>query len=219
MKELKYKYGFAGFEPYSQPVLEDDEGNIYSRTVAGLGWPSEKPGALVVVAEELTQSVFGKASLHVMSIEESWDIDELLVKSQEAKSVFKFEQLFANRHKRDQIRYLTDFNHRQARMRNREVYARLPVFWSSSGSIATHLQMAKLALSPESKFLYLGEHQRIASVLSEVLADKIHSLTDSDEPLLAAFAFAVAFLMAHPFRMDSVQPPKKQWDMWELLRD
>ena len=219
MKELKYKHGYAGIESYSQPVLEDDEGNIYSRTVAGLGWPSEKPGALVVVAEELPQSDFGKASLHVMSIEASWDIDELLVKSQEAKSVFKFEQLFANRHKRDQIRYLTEFNHNQARMRNREVHTRLPVFWSPSGSITTHLQMAKRALSPESKFLYLGEHQRIASALSEILADKIHSLTDSDEPLLAAFAIAVAFLMAHPFRMDSVQPSKKQWDMWELLRD
>ena len=219
MKEIKYKYDYAGFGSYSQPALEDDEGNMYSRTVAGLGWPSEHPGTLVVVAEELPQSGFGKASLHVMSIDESWDIDALLVRSQEAKSVFKFEQLFANRHNRNQIRYLTEFNHDQARMRNREVHTRLPVFWSSSGSIATHLQMAKRALSPESKFLYLGEHQRIASALSEILADKIHSLTDSDEPLLAAFAFAAAFLMAHPFRIDLVPPPKKKWDMWELLRD
>ena len=219
MKELKYKYGYAGFESCPQPVLEDDEGNIYSRTVAGLGWPAEKPGALVVVAEELPRSNFDKAPLHVMSIDESWDIDELLVKSQEANSVFKFEQLFTNRHKRDQIRYLTEFNHRQARMRNREVHTRMPVFWSSSGNITTHLQMAKRALSPENKILYLGEHQRIASVLSEILADRIHSLTDSDEPLLAAFGFAVAFLMVHPFRMDLVQPPKKKWDMWELLGD
>ena len=214
MENLEYRQVWVGdrnlklleqkFQDYHKDYITNCR--ILSQTVCGLGWPSEKPGALVVVGEELAAHPY-RPGLHVLLAEERQDITELLRLHLEAKHNLKFEETFTDRSNGPAMRFLAQFNHFEQGKSGKQISVRNAPFFDEDGSIFSQLATVKLLIATGDKRLHFSDHPRIAAALGEVEAEKLHALKSGDAQLLAALGYAVAYLQGYPFQ---VELPKKK---------
>lgn len=114
MKQLQYRDVFVG-EGYKNLLEEatlnaagDKDSRIFARTVAAVGWPSDKPGGFVVVGETLTSHPF-PSELVVLDVFESPDTQELLNHHVEAQVALKFDDAFADTTNGPMRRFLVQY--------------------------------------------------------------------------------------------------------------
>lgn len=222
MKKLKYRDVFVGdgyksmLEEEFFNAAEDTDGRIFARTVAAVGWPSDKPGGFVVVGEGLTSHPF-PTELIVLDVYETHDTQELLNHYIEAKVELKFDDAFADMTNGPMRRFLVQYNDIARVHKRREVSLRQPSFWEEDARITHYLQACKLMLTTGDKHLHLEGHQRIAAALGDISYERLHELKEADVPMLAALGYVVAYLQANPYKIERTN--KKTWSPWAILDD
>jgi hypothetical protein len=216
MKQLRYREVFVG--DGNKTMLEEDLPNgytrIFARTVAAVGWPSDKPGGFVVVAETLTSHPF-PTELVVVDVFESPDLQEILNHAVEAQVALKYKESFADVSNGPMRRFLVQYNDIARGHKRREVSLRQPQFWEEDARISHYLQCCKTMLQTGDKHLHLESHQRIAAALGDISYDRLQELKEADTPMLAALGYVVAFLQANPFQIE--KPSRKDKGMWAIL--
>jgi hypothetical protein len=218
MKQLKYRevYVGNGRKTMLEEDLPDGDTRIFARTVAAVGWPSDKPGGFVVVAETLTSHPF-PIELVVVDVFESPDTQELLNHAVEAQVALKYTDAFADMSNGPMRRFLVQYNDIVRAKKQREVFLRQPSFWEEDCRISHYLQCCKTMLQTGDKHLHLESHQRIAAALGDIAYTTMHELKEADVPLLAALGSAVAYLQAHRFQAEP-PPNKGPYDPWAVLK-
>ncbi len=179
----------------------------FSRVVAGIGWPHEKAGAIVILGEELILPVREAPSIHWLAEFESFDLGELLQKAAEFKNDLKVQFFYTglDRTADDFVRY---FNQRARQNRNQEIYVHRPPNFKMDGCIGYHLNLLKEILRPESKRLIFGTQSRLPGLLQE-MSNAVASLSEKDCPMLTALAYAACPLLLYPYVPES---PDRQTD-------
>jgi hypothetical protein len=218
MKKLKYKDVFVGdgYKNLLEEDLDNGDTRIFARTVAAVGWPSDKPGGFVVVGETLSSHPF-PSDIIVLEVFESPDTQELLNRYVEARVALKFDEAFADMTNGPMRRFLVQFNDIARGHKRKEVSLRRPSFWEEDCRISHYLQACKLMLATGDKHLHLESHQRIAAALGDVSYSTMQELKEADTPLLAALGYVVSYLQANPFQIE--KPAGKKKDIWAILDD
>jgi hypothetical protein len=218
MKQLRYREVFVG--DGNKTMLEEDlpdgDTRIFARTVAAVGWPSDKPGGFVVVAETLTSHPF-PTELVVVDVFETPDTQELLNHAVEAQVALKYKEAFADVSNGPMRRFLVQYNDIARGHKRREVSLRQPSFWEEDCRISHYLQCCKTMLQTGDKHLHLESHQRIAAALGDIAYTTMQELKEADTPMLAALGYVVAFLQANPFQIEKPARKKKGGGMWDIL--
>ena len=133
MKQLTYRDCFVGDghktmleDKYTDPLRDYLElTRIFARTVAAIGWPSDKPGGFVVVGESLTSHPH-PSELVVLDVYESHDPQELLNHAVEAQVALKFTECFADISNGPMRRFLVQYNDLARGHKRKEVSVRPP---------------------------------------------------------------------------------------------
>ncbi len=169
----------------------------FSRIAAGIGWPHETPGAIVVLGEQLVLPVREAPSIHWLAEFESFDLGELLQKAVELKNDFKVQTFYSgvSDTANDFTRY---FNQRARQNRSHEIYIHRPANLKMDGCIGYHLNLLKEILRPESKRLLIGTQSRLPGLLQE-MPNAVSGITEKDFPLLTALAYAACPLVLYPY--------------------
>ena len=82
--------------------------------------------------------------------------------------------------------------------------------FSNTGSLQYHLPLVKDKLRVHQKTLHLGE-ARVSGLLAEIQTDELTDVKDSEQPLVAALAYAVAALVTWKY-VDSTPEPEKPYN-------
>lgn len=183
------------------------------RVVAGIGWPSEKPGGVVVVGEELSLHPRGKHKMYLLAEAEEADTGNLLARCLEFQSDLKVQFFYGALDLSTQA-FLLHFNRKARKDRKPDLFvSQTPYF--QENVIAYHLNVLKDQLRSDNKMLLLNENSCLPGLLGE-LPIAIASVTDKDYPLLTALAFAVTALVSMPFvRDDGSDMAEMKYDLFK----
>jgi hypothetical protein len=171
-----------------QPQYRDTE-RAYQRVVAGIGWPSAKPGAICIVGEEAS---YRAPNLYLLDEVEESDPGEFFRVCLDLEGKFKVSG-FYSRLDEVNLEYLSMWN-KQRRESRLSTLSISGAPFSDDGRLQYHLSIAKDKLRVEQKSLHLGE-ARVAGLLTEILTSELADIKDVDNPLIAALAYAVAALV------------------------
>lgn len=184
-------FGGGAMDLYSR---EDDR--YFQRVVAGIGWPSEKPGAVVVLGEELTVSPGTMPNIHWLGEYETGDLGALLRQAVLYMHDLKVMAFYAGMDQPARS-YLLHFNREARDQRKPTLDVLTPPNLVPDGGISYHVNVLKDLLRPESKRLTLSSKSRLPGALGE-LPESIGALKEGDCPLVAALAYAVISLKSQP---------------------
>ncbi len=171
-----------------QPQYRDTE-RAYQRVVAGIGWPSAKPGAICIVGEEAS---YRAPNLYLLDEVEESDPGEFFRVCLDLEGKFKVSG-FYSRLDEVNLEYLSMWN-KQRRESRLSTLSISGAPFSDDGRLQYHLSIVKDKLRVEQKSLHLGE-ARVAGLLTEIQTSELADIKDVDNPLIAALAYAVAALV------------------------
>jgi len=188
MATIEYKDipGEDGFHFYHEA-----EDRLYQRVVAGFAAPSERPGTIVVLAEEsFWRPLF---QVHCLAEDEAPTLDKLIEAAIELKADYRITDFYGRTSNEDTRRFLELYNReqREKRMPTMEI---LSAPYSDSGDIASHINILRNRLHPDKKSLHLGKSKILPGALQEIPIDKLATATDTEFPAVAALGYAVAAL-------------------------
>jgi hypothetical protein len=173
----------------------------FSRITAGIGWPDEKPGAIVVLGEQLVLPAREAPNIHWLAEFESFDLGELLQKAVEFKNDLKVQTFYAGASDatNDFTRY---FNQSARRNRTHEIHIHRPPNFKMDGCIGYHINLLKEILRSESKRLLLGAQSRLPGLLQE-MPNAVTRIAEKDFPMMTALAYAACPLVLYPYLPES----------------
>jgi len=183
---------------------QESTGRIFSRIIGGLAWPSHKPGAVVVMGEEMT--LRPPAQIFVLTVFHRDDLGDLIQKTLEFRNNFRVAEIYANVGNETSMRFLQLKNRASIDQRTGEVLHVSQAPHVEGGSISYHMNLIKSVLTPEKKMLQLGNNTLLSGAIAELQTNDVVNLKDSENPLMAAFGFAVVPLVENPFLLRKDRP-------------
>ena len=189
MATIEYKDipGEDGFHFYHKA-----EDRLYQRVVAGFAAPSERPGAIVVLAEE--SSWRQPFHVHWLAEDEASTLDKLFEAAIELKADFRITDFYGRTNNEDTRRFLELYNRAQ-RGKRMPTMGILSAPYSDSGDIASHINLLRNALHPDKKTLHLGKSKILPGALQEIPIDKLSTATDTEYLAVAALGYGTAALI------------------------
>jgi len=179
---------------------------LYQRVLAGIGWPSAKPGAVCVVGEE---TGFKAPYQHYLLAErEEADPGEFFKVCVDLEGKFKISG-FYSRLDEPSLEYLSQWNRERRESHLSTLHVSAAPF-SDTGSLQYHLSLAKDKLRVHQKTLHLGE-SRVSGLLAEIQTGELVDIKDAEQPLIAALCYAAAALVTWEYD-GNVPEPEKPYD-------
>ena len=174
-----------------------------NRVVGGLGWPSELPGFVAVLGEEVFSELsFPLTSVelryHVLAEMEESDMAELIKGATAMKSRYSV-QTFYGRLKATKGRelpamhFLDQWNLTSFSQGVAPLHLIDAPFTEDRGLVAFHLNTLKKLLLPKKRSLFIPPASVLNGRLREI-PDHVTNLKDVDCPAVAALAYAVSAL-------------------------
>ncbi|MBW2065013.1 MAG: hypothetical protein JRJ03_08775 [Deltaproteobacteria bacterium] len=201
-------------------IKVDDREVEMTRVVAGLGWPAEKPGFLVVVGEELFfEPPFPKTGVefryHVIAESEQTDLSKLIKTATASKNRFEIQTYYARLKSSKSkelpaLHYLEQHNRTAFAQGVAPLYVVEAPFAEDRGLLSFHLNVVKGLLRPEKRTLFIPPTSALNAALLEV-PDDVSRVKDVDFPAVAALGYAVAALVTWRQEADN------EWQMERLL--
>lgn len=193
----------------------DGDERFYKRIWAGICPPSERPGAIVVVAEELTL----RPPAHIFWIDEAQETatDNLMQKALDFKALYQIQEFYGRTKDKDFYRFLSfwNANRREKNLKGVEI-SQAPN--SGEGNISFHIGVLRNRLSPNQKTLHLGESKLLPAAFQELSMSDVSTAKDSDFPVLAALAFVVTALNEYSdFGRDQPEFAETEYDIESIL--
>ena len=169
----------------------DGDERFYKRIWAGIVPPSERPGAIVVVAEELSL----RPPAHIYWIDESQEsaTDHLMQQALDFKALYQVQEFYGRTKDKDFYRYLSFWNANR-RERNLKTIEISEAPNSAEGNISFHIGVIRNRLSPNQKTLHLGESKLLPAAFQELSMSDVSTAKDFEHPVLAALGFVVSAL-------------------------
>jgi len=200
MATIEYKDipGEDGFHFYHEA-----EDRLYQRIVAGISAPSERPGAIVVLAEEsFWRPPF---QVHWLAEDEASTLDKLIEAAIELKADYRITDFYGRTNNEDTRRFLELYNRdqREKRMPTMEI---LSAPYSDTGDIASHINLLRNALHPDKKTLHLAKSKILPGALQEIPIDKLATATDREYPAVAALGYGAAALIEWEYISSGKRP-------------
>jgi len=189
MRILEEKNGIKDF------VYRDAVTNrFYQRIIGGIALPSDKPGHVVVIAEEASI----RPPYHIYFIcESSGDtINKLFSKALDLQNDCGVDGFYGRLTDQAQ-QYLINFN-RQQHERQLKTLDLYPAPHSDTGNIGYHLGLLVDALSATQKTLFLESSQHLPQALKQISLQDASGATDNEFPIVAALGYAVSILVENP---------------------
>ena len=170
---------------------EGDE-RLYKRIWGGLAPPSEKPGAIVVVGEELAL----RPPAHIYFVDEAQEsaLDNLLQRALDFRGLYQVQEFYSCTKDNDYLRYLSHWNAGRREKHLKTVEISTAPNSSSDGNISFHISLLRSRLAPNEKTLHLGESKLLPAAFNELSMSEVAKATDSQHPLLAALGYVVSAL-------------------------
>lgn len=168
---------------------------VYSRIAGGIGWPSTRPGALVIVAQEI--ALRPPAQLFVLDAREVTDLDGLIRMAIENREDFHVDNFYGDTSRVEEMNFLMHFNS-EAQSRKAPQLQVHQAPHSKGGRIVFHINAIKSALTAGSKTLNLGEGANLLRAeLSSLPQMDVAAAKAAEHPLLAALGYALVELKSH----------------------
>lgn len=182
-------------DPRNNENLFYDKKNdrLYSRIVAGLMLPSEKPGFLCVLAEEVVTWPPRDPPLHLLHEHEDTNTDDFLIHAVSLGRKFVVSA-YVSRLSTPHSLILIEWNTRAYEEHRRSLSVTPPLNADNSGLIEYHIQVLLRHLRPSAKTLHLGKQSRLPSLLMQLPSTEVGKAKDLDYPGPAALAYGVSFL-------------------------
>jgi hypothetical protein len=193
----------------------DGDERFYKRIWAGICPPSERPGAIVVVAEELAL----RPPAHIFWIDEAQESasDNLMQRVLDFKALYQVQEFYGRTKDKDFYRYLSFFNadRRQKHLKGLKI---LTAPNSAEGNISFHIGVLRNRLSPNTKTLHLGESNLLPAAFQELSMSEVSTAKDSDFPVLSALGYVVAALDEYAdFGRDQPEFAETEYDIESIL--
>lgn len=180
----------------------ENDKRLYRRIWGGICPPGERPGAVVICAEEFTLRPPG----HVFWVSEETDpsTDGLIQRALELKSLIPVDEFYTRRDP-DFFRFLSFWNagRKERGLKGLEIVIAPN---SDSGNIAFHIGVLRNRLSPNAKSLHLGESKLLPGAFQEMAAGDVAGATSAQFPILSALGFVVAALDSYGADWDRDEP-------------
>lgn len=199
------------FDPYS-PELE----LYFGRVIGAIGWPSKRPGGIVVLGEELPLHPAVTPPIYWLAEYESADLGRLLGKAVFFMNMLKVRTFVAGFDATTNAYYL-HFNRKARENRTPAISTTTPPNWQKDGGICYHFNVLKDMLRPDSKRLNLDPESRLPGMLAELPAS-VSDLKESDFPLVTALAYAAETLQSQPYHHALNKGPAKCITEYDVLQ-
>jgi hypothetical protein len=193
---------------------ENDE-RFYKRIWAGIVPSSERPGAIVVVAEELAL----RPPAHLFWIDEAVEMatDNLMQRALDFKALYQIQEFYGRTKDKDFYRFLSFWNvkRREQNLKTIEI-SEAPN--SSEGNISFHISVLRNRLSPNKKTLHLGESKLLPAAFQELSMSDVSTAKDIEFPVLAALGYVVAALDEYAdWDRDRPEQAKTEYDLDDIF--
>lgn len=187
---FKYTKQLGNTGPPGYYQREGDD-RCYQRIVAGFAPPSERPGAIVVVAEEMAF----RPPAHIFWVDELQEhsLDRLFLAAVELKQKYNIDEFFGRVSDPNFLRSLSHWNNARAEKHMAALQLSAAPD-SESGCISFHVNVLRQRLAPENKTLWLGNSEFLPAALQELPQSEVHAATDVNYPILSAVSYAVSAL-------------------------
>jgi hypothetical protein len=161
-----------------------------NRVILGIGWPGEKAGCVVVLAEKVKIEYPKRlVSYHVVDQAEASDLTSLLEATQAFRNDYGPEAIFARSSHHAAKEFLTSWG-----SHGRPIYVTDPPHVHMTGYIEPHLNILAGCLRPGRKLLFGIKNTRVVDQLALVPLDT-SKVTDLMYPSVAALGYGVTALV------------------------
>jgi hypothetical protein len=181
----------------------DGDERFYKRIWAGIRPPSERPGAVIICAEELSL----RPPAHIYWIDEAQEsaTDNLMQRSLDFKALYQVQEFYGRTKDKDFCRFLSfwNANRREKNLKTIEISSAPN---SAEGKISFHIGVLRNRLSPASKTLHLSDSKLLPAAFQELQMSAVSGATDSEFPVLAALGYVVAALDSYGAHWERDEP-------------
>jgi hypothetical protein len=169
-------------------------GRIYQRIVGGIAMPSDKPGYVVVIAEEA--GIRPPFPIYFICESAENTVNQLFRKALEFQTDF-WTDGFYGRLTDQANQYLVEFNRQQhdRQLRTLQLY---PAPHGDTGNIGYHVGLLIDALSASQKTLYLEHSQHLPPALKQMSLQDASGSTDREYPIVASLGYALSVIIENP---------------------
>ena len=187
--------------------FEDEQTKAqYRRIVAGLSGPVDKPGFVVVVAEDLKEDRELEVH-HLRVLGEAEDLNpmELFRKSLDLRARYRVQEFLGDREDKGNMDFLKQFNRNP---KSGTLYLRNAPLVEDSNCLNYYAKSIKHRLPSDGAFhtLHFDETSKLPGYLENLKTKEVSTATNLDHPAIAALGFAVAYLDTSEYR-----PPPTEW--------
>ncbi|NIN01203.1 MAG: hypothetical protein GTO24_24855 [candidate division Zixibacteria bacterium] len=172
----------------------------YHRIVGGMAWPQGvNDGALVVLGESALKDHATSRFLIYVLHESVGPIPELFLTMQDLVEGYQMEAFLGDPSDEGMMVQLRSFNGEQGLKNLPSVGLRQSFLIKQKGNINSAWQLVKRHLDPGAKILHLGEPSMLREIVDSLTPEDLSKVASiSQQPLLAALAYALGFL--HTYR-------------------
>jgi hypothetical protein len=191
----------------------DDRKVKLNRVVGGLGWPSDLPGFVAILGEEIFNELpFPRTGeerrYHVLDGMEEPDMEELIKGATALKGRYHVEIIYGRPkatkgQELPAMHFLNQWNVTSFREGRTPLYLTDAPFTEDRGLLAFHLNILKGLLRPENRRLFIPPTSVLNGRLREI-PENVTNLKDVDCPAVAALAYAASALRV--WREDLYEP-------------
>ena len=197
----------------------DDRTVELSRVVGGLGWPSDLPGFVAILGEEIFNELpFPRTGeerrYHVLDGMEEPDMEELIKGATALKGRYHVEIIYGRPkatkgQELPAMHFLDQWNLTSFSQGVAPLYLIDAPFTEDRGLVAFHMNTLKGLLRPEKRSLFIPPASVLNGRLREI-PDHVTNLKDVDCPAVAALAYAVSALTmwrGDLYEQEDLEPP------------
>ena len=185
-KQTSVIHDFLG-QPNSW-YLEKETGRKFRRIYSGLQWPGNKPGAIIVLAEDLgVDAALDERKLWILAEYENRNQSELIDRCDEFKGLMQVEKFYGDTTNRPMMilknRSKTDFNLSKA------------PFIDQPTAHEAYLSIIREKTSVTRKVLNFGESSALPAILASVDSVPSGNSFKTDFPSVAALSYALSAMV------------------------
>ncbi len=187
-------------------IIYDDKKIEVGRVYAGFAWPGERPGFAVLVAEEKYPEIgyAGRYHYHLCKEVEEADKERLIIACLNWKNEFKVDiNYFGGPQDNENYRFLWTWNHK-FRPEGLPMFDVYPA--THNELIGSLIDILKSTMSKENPRLHNMKGSKSLNYLMEVRPENQAKMTESDNPAVAALAYAVSSLAESLPRHEDARP-------------
>ena len=173
---------------------EDVDGNRFSRLLAGLSFPTSKPGFIIVVGEEYQEDPHLKCR-HVRCLAEAEELDSerLFKKALHLRERYWVERFIGDVDNEPMMDLLYNFN------KNLEGATGLNVYDASfPDDLCYHVNIIKGVTAFNNKILHINQCNKLRGHLASITVEIAQEGKASDHPAVMALGFALSYFKMHP---------------------